>query len=161
MLRSRPFRSLNAARSPRFSSLEGFTPTLLLVVPSSATQRLLSVAARRPLPTRQRQRPDPTQHVGEQPAVEVPLGQQQPVVAGMLDSRPPVFIKRCCKLVSDQFLIGRDAATGYRGCRPARWAIMGESPIAAAARPRQSPGEKGTSPLATPSRGVARPQHAY
>ncbi len=45
MLRSLPFGSLNAARSPRSSSLEGFSPTRLRVVPSSATQRLFSVAA--------------------------------------------------------------------------------------------------------------------
>ena len=65
MLRSLRFRSLNTARSPRSSSLEGFTPTLLLVVPSSATQRLLSVAARRPLPAWHRQRPDPPQHLSK------------------------------------------------------------------------------------------------
>jgi len=55
MLRSLRFRSLNAARSRCSSSLEGFSPTLLLVVSSSATQRLLSVAARRPLPAWHRQ----------------------------------------------------------------------------------------------------------
>ncbi len=75
MLRSLQFRSLNAARSPRSSSLEGFSPTLLLVVPSSATQRLLSVAARRPLSAWHRQSPDPPQHLSEQLAVQIPLGQ--------------------------------------------------------------------------------------
>ena len=37
------------------------------------------------LPSGHRQRPDPAQHVTEQPPVQMPLGQQQPVVAGMLD----------------------------------------------------------------------------
>ena len=37
------------------------------------------------LPARQRQRPDPVQHVTEQPPVQMPLGQQQPVVARVLD----------------------------------------------------------------------------
>ena len=40
------------------------------------------------LTTRDRQRPDPTQHVAEQPRVQIPLGQQQPVVASMLDQPP-------------------------------------------------------------------------
>jgi hypothetical protein len=31
------------------------------------------------------------------------LRQQQPVVAGMLINRPPVFTSRCCKLVRDHF----------------------------------------------------------
>ena len=37
------------------------------------------------LPARQRQRPDPVQHVAEQPAVQMPLGQQQPVIPRVLD----------------------------------------------------------------------------
>ena len=88
MLRSLPFRSLNAARSPCSSSLEGFSPTLLRVVPSSAIQRLLSVAARRPLTAWHRQRPDPPQHLSEQLAVEMPLGQQQPVIPSVLEQPP-------------------------------------------------------------------------
>ena len=85
MLRSLRFRSLNAVRSRCSSSLEGSSPTLLLVVPSSATQRLFSVAAHRPLPAWHRQRPDPPQHLSEQLAVEIPLGQQQPVIPRVLD----------------------------------------------------------------------------
>ena len=37
------------------------------------------------LPSGHRQRPDPAQHVTEQPPVQMSLGQQQPVVAGMFD----------------------------------------------------------------------------
>ena len=40
------------------------------------------------LTTRHRQRPDPLHHVTEQPPIQMPLRQQQPVVAGMLDQPP-------------------------------------------------------------------------
>ena len=45
----------------------------------------LLVLARSTLPARQRQRPDPVQHVAEQPAVQMPPGQQQPIVPRVLD----------------------------------------------------------------------------
>ena len=43
------------------------------------SQKLL-ILTRATLPTRHRQRPDPSQHVAEQPPVQIPLGQQQPVI---------------------------------------------------------------------------------
>ena len=42
------------------------------------------------LTTRHRQCPDPTQHVAEQPAVQMPLGQQQPVIPRVLDQPAPI-----------------------------------------------------------------------
>ena len=38
-----------------------------------------------------RQCPDPPQHLAEQPPVQMPLGQQQPVVPGVLDLAAPPF----------------------------------------------------------------------
>jgi hypothetical protein len=40
------------------------------------------------LPARHRQRPDPPEHRPEQASMQMPLGQQQPVVTGMLDQSP-------------------------------------------------------------------------
>ena len=48
------------------------------------SQKLL-ILARATLPARQRQRPDPVQHVTEQPPVQMPLRQEQPVIARVLD----------------------------------------------------------------------------
>ena len=45
----------------------------------------LLILTRATLPTRHRQRPDPSQHVAEQPPVQIPLGQQQPVIPRVLD----------------------------------------------------------------------------
>ena len=45
----------------------------------------LLILTRATLPTRHRQRPDPSQHVAEQPPVQIPLGQQQPVMPRVLD----------------------------------------------------------------------------
>ena len=43
------------------------------------------ILARSTLPAWQRQRPDPVQHVAEQPAVQMPFGQQQPVIPRVLE----------------------------------------------------------------------------
>ena len=40
------------------------------------------------LPARHRQRPDPPQHLAKQAPVQMSLGQQQPVVPGVLDQSP-------------------------------------------------------------------------
>ena len=44
------------------------------------SQKLLILTPGQRLPTRHRQRPDPSQHVAEQPPVQIPLGQQQPAI---------------------------------------------------------------------------------
>ena len=48
------------------------------------------------------------QHAAKTLSREMPFSQQQPVVAATcFTSRPPVFTKHCCKLVSDQLLTFR------------------------------------------------------
>ena len=53
--------------------------------PTLLSQRSDFLSERDGLTTRHRQRPDPAQHVAEQPAVQMPLGQQQPVIPRVLD----------------------------------------------------------------------------
>src|SRR6266849_3009955 len=43
------------------------------------------------LPARQRQRIDPPQHLAKEASMQMPAGKQQPIIAGMLASRPPVL----------------------------------------------------------------------
>ena len=66
------------------------------------------VALGRASACRHRQRPDPPQHLAEEPPVQMPFRQQEPVVPRMLHQRPPVFTSRCFRLVSDQRLIRGD-----------------------------------------------------
>ena len=69
------------------------------------------------LAARHRQRPDPTQHVAEQSAVQMPIGQQQPVIARELLSRVIVSLEN---LVRDK----------KRRGRPPRWLREGrQTPI--------------------------------
>ena len=60
-------------RSGRHCSLRNFLSQKLLILDRAM------------LPARQRQRPDPPQHVAEQSPVQMPLNQQQPIIPGMLD----------------------------------------------------------------------------
>ena len=53
------------------------------------------------LAARDQQRRDSSEHLAKQPPVQMSLGQQQPVVAGVLE-QPSTFTSRCCKLVIDQ-----------------------------------------------------------
>ena len=69
------------------------------------------------LPARQRQRPDPVQHVTEQPPVQMPLGQQQPIIPGMLDQptaclhQPALQARRCIHY----FTLSRNGVSGKSG----------------------------------------------
>jgi hypothetical protein len=45
---------------------------------------------------------NPPQHAAKEPPRQMTLRQQQPIVVGVLNKRPPVFTSRCCKLVRDQ-----------------------------------------------------------
>ena len=50
------------------------------LAPSTRRSRKLLILARSTLPAWQRQRPDPVQHVAEQPAVQMPFGRPQQVL---------------------------------------------------------------------------------
>ena len=52
-------------------------------------RRRISSVSGRPLSFRHRQRPDPPQHVAEQPPGQMPLRQQEPVVPRVLHQPPP------------------------------------------------------------------------
>ena len=57
------------------------------------------------LTTRHRQCPDPRQHVAEQPPVQMPLGQQQPIIPGVLDLEG---VKKCWD-IHDGYMSRMDA----------------------------------------------------
>ena len=65
------------------------------------------------LAARDQQRRDSSEHLAKQPPVQMSLGQQQPVVAGVLE-QPSTFTSRCCKLVIDQ-------ASMLFGSVPGKW----------------------------------------
>jgi hypothetical protein len=69
------------------------------------------ITAESALPRGNGQRLDPPYHGSKQPSRQVTLGQQQPIVTGVLHQSPPVFTSLCCKLVSDQFPIRRGSAS--------------------------------------------------
>ena len=52
-------------------------------------RRRISSVSGRPLSSRHRQRPDPPQHVAEQPPGQMPFRQQEPVVPGVLHQPAP------------------------------------------------------------------------
>ena len=88
-LRSRSILRLAALRpwvwsgTGHFAPLAPTQPTLLRAC--LAATPMVAVARLAALPSRHRQHRQSVQHLVEQPPVKVALGQQQPVVAGMLD----------------------------------------------------------------------------
>ena len=80
---SLPLRPSNLPDRAVPATAEGFLATPLPRRSSATRVRWLSGPSA--LPSRHRQRPDPLQHVAEQPAVQMPLGQQQPIVPRVLD----------------------------------------------------------------------------
>ena len=68
-----------------FRSREATTHRVYLNEVDTPLEPKLLILTRATLPTRHRQRPDPSQHVAEQPPVQIPLGQQQPVIPRVLD----------------------------------------------------------------------------
>ena len=69
-----------------------FFPTVpQTLFPSPQRRHRNSLPSARALSRRRRQRRDLPQHAGKQPPRQMPLGQQQPVVARMLDQPPAGF----------------------------------------------------------------------
>jgi len=66
------------------------SPACCRAIDFSDTTPILLTRAQilQPLPARHRQRIDPPQHLAKQPPVQMSLGQQQPVVPGVLDQSP-------------------------------------------------------------------------